>query len=779
VVDGMVDIYRTWVQDVGIDGFRIDTVKHVNTEFWAQFAPALTDYAADLGNDDFFMFGEVYDSNPAFVSQYTTEGRLQAAVDFGFQGSATSFARGGATTGLRDFFASDDWYTDADSNAYSLPTFLGNHDMGRIGSFLRQDAAGYDDAQLLARDRLAHTLMYLTRGQPVVYYGDEQGFSAPADVPGGVGDQRAREDMFPSKVDLYNGYDLIGTDATTAQDNFDPSHPLYQHIAALAALRETYPALADGAQVHRYASSEAGIYAFSRVDRADGREYVVAVNNATTAASAGFDTFSPRGSFVPVWPSRGPAVPTDTEGRITVTVPALSAVVLRSSRPIPDDKAVPAPYFTKPSVGGVVGDGRAEIAVSLPGDSFEQVSLAWRPVGASDWSPLGTDDNEPFRVFHDVSDLPTGTMLEYRAVVRDADGDLGVAQTYGFVGALPTTGGGGGGYDGGPVTQPSAVSVPGSFNSAVGCTGDWQPECLVIDLSLDAEDLVWKGTLPVPAGDWAYKVAIDDAWTENYGAGAVRDGPNIELAATGEPVTFYYSHATHWVTNDIETPHLFTAPGSFQSELGCAADWDPGCMRSWLQDPDGDGTWTFRTSQLPPGAYSTKVAQDLSWDVNWGAGGTPGGSDVAFTVAEGQGVELSFVEATKVLTASTYDVQPPDSGPDLSSAKATRLTPTTIAWDLPDQRTGWTFRLFVGPAGGLALDAETITGGTSFPLTLDTSGLPPELAAQYPDLAEHEALLLSSKDARQVDRALPGDMAVAAFDDLGRLVQATSVDQTP
>ena len=71
------------------------------------------------------------------MSRYTTEGKLQATVDFGFQAAGTGFAQGAPTTRLRDFFASDDWYTDADSNVYESPTFLGNHDMGRIGSFLR------------------------------------------------------------------------------------------------------------------------------------------------------------------------------------------------------------------------------------------------------------------------------------------------------------------------------------------------------------------------------------------------------------------------------------------------------------------------------------------------------------------------------------------------------------------------------------------------------------------------------------------------------------------
>ena len=210
VVQGMTDIYSTWISDVGIDGFRIDTVKHVNDEFWQAWAPAILQRAAAAGKPDFFMFGEVFDSNPAFTSRFTKEDKLQAVLDFPFQSRARSFASGGPTTGLQELFAQDDLYTDADSNAYSLPTFLGNHDMGRIGNFLRTDNPGASDAELLARDKLAHALMYLSRGEPVVYYGDEQGFT------GDGGDKDARQDMFPSQVASYNDDDLIGTDATTA-----------------------------------------------------------------------------------------------------------------------------------------------------------------------------------------------------------------------------------------------------------------------------------------------------------------------------------------------------------------------------------------------------------------------------------------------------------------------------------------------------------------------------------------------------------------------------------
>ena len=588
VVQGMEDIYKTWVREVGIDGFRIDTVKHVNTEFWQQFGPALTRYAARQGNDDFFMFGEVYDASSKFVSQYTTEGRLQAAVDFGFQGSATGFARGGATDGLRSFYAEDDWYTDKDSNAYQLPTFLGNHDMGRIGSFLRQGAGDAGEEELLRRDELAHSLMYLTRGQPVVYYGDEQGFSAPPDVPGGIGDQRAREDMFPSQVDLYNGYDLIGSDDTTAESNFRTDRPLYRHIARLARLRERHTTLADGAQVHRWSTDGPGVYAFSRIDP-DRRRGVRRRGEQQHRDRLGHLRHLHPAHAVPAAATSGSAekasVRTGGDGTMTLQVPALTALVYRATRPVRDDGAKPEVDLTT-EAGSVVG-GRAEIAADVASESFNQVTFGWRTVGSDRWRRLGTDDNAPFRVFHDVGDLPFGTLVEYRAVARDADGDLGVDQTFGVVGEPPADGGPSQDW-GGPVVQPTSVSVPGSFNSEVpGCTQDWEPTCAAIDLALDEEDQVWSKTFEgdeeIPGGGYAYKVAVDDdvnedPWAENYGRGGVRDGDNIELNTDGGPITFWYSHATHWVTNSIETPHLYVAAGDFQSELGCAADDDAACL---------------------------------------------------------------------------------------------------------------------------------------------------------------------------------------------------------
>ena len=246
VVQGMIDIYETWIADFGVDGFRIDTMKHVDDAFWQRFGPEVLAFARAHGKREFFMFGEVFDTTKSFTSHFTTTDRMQAVLDFPFQAAAQGFAASSAPTDdLRAFFAGDDWYTDADSNVYQLPTFLGNHDMGRIGRFVEVANPDAADAELLARDRLAHELMYLSRGNPVIYYGDEQGFV------GDGGDQDARQDMFPSQVATYNDDDLIGTDATTAVSNFDPTHPLYRAIGKLARLTQQHEALRDGAQIHR------------------------------------------------------------------------------------------------------------------------------------------------------------------------------------------------------------------------------------------------------------------------------------------------------------------------------------------------------------------------------------------------------------------------------------------------------------------------------------------------------------------------------------------------
>ena len=373
--------------------------------------------------------------------------------------------------------------------------------------------------------------------------------------------------------------------------------------------------------------------------------------------------------------------------------------------------------------------------------------------------------------------MTKGTLLEYRAVAKDSAGHLSATSTYGVVGEpAPSGGGGGGGV--GPVTQPDNVSVPGDHNTEMGCAGDWDPACDQAQLALDPQDQIWKGTYPtIPAAPYAYKAAIDKAWDENYGEGGVKDGANISYNAPGGPVSFYYDHATHWVTSDAQGP-IITAPGSYQSELGCSGDWMPDCMRPWLEDPDGDGTYTFSTDQIPAGVYEFKVAHGLSWDENYGAGGAPGGANITLNVpSDGLVVTISYVLATHEISAT---VTKAGAKPDLSTPRAIWVAKDLIAWPsslVPDGALPalLRWRLAWSPTGGLTVDATDISGGSSAPLTYDSAGLPASVLAAHPELTGYLALRLDHKTAKTAGDILKGQVAVGMYDTVSNLLDATGV----
>lgn len=251
---------------------------------------------------------------------------------------------------------------------------------------------------------------------------------------------------------------------------------------------------------------------------------------------------------------------------------------------------------------------------------------------------------------------------------------LGCADTTG----LPPTS-----LPGGPQFQhtspPSSMTIAGSFQSELGCPGDWQPECAQTHLSYDGADDVWQGAFDVPAGDWEYKAALNDSWDENYGLNATRNGANIPLSLGGpSAVKFYYSHETHWVTSNRNAV-IATVPGSFQSEVGCAGDWDPGCLRSWLQDPDGDGTYSFVAEALPTGSYEAKVAINETWDENYGAGGVQNGPNIPFSVSGGSPVTFSYNSVTHVLTITTTSANQPPAATFSAPASVTEGSSFALA----------------------------------------------------------------------------------------------------
>ncbi|MBV9930531.1 MAG: alpha-amylase [Alphaproteobacteria bacterium] len=278
VVAGFIEIYGRWIDEFGIDGFRVDTARHVNPEFWQAFVPAMLARAKARGIPNFHIFGEVFDPDPAALAVHTRVDGFPAVLDFAFAFAAVeAVAKGGGTDRLARVYAADPLYARGEAGARTLPTFIGNHDAGRFAFFVRQANPKASDGEVLKRVLLGHALMMFGRGTPVIYYGDEQGFA------GHGGDQAARQDMFASRVATYNDEALVGSTRTTATASFDTTAALYRAIAEMAAIRKADPALASGPLVVRAAGDRPGLFAYSRLG---GGETLVAFNTSTAPVTA-------------------------------------------------------------------------------------------------------------------------------------------------------------------------------------------------------------------------------------------------------------------------------------------------------------------------------------------------------------------------------------------------------------------------------------------------------------------------------------------------------------
>jgi len=320
VVEGFIDIYEYWIDRFHIDGYRIDTARHVNVEFWQKFNPAILDFAKSRGIPNFFIFGEVADfaDDSVMLAQFTREANFPGSLDFAFTDEVTRIAAGQADPALAfaHIFQADTLFEGGKEGAANQPTFVSNHDDGRLAYKIRKLVPAMPAAELMARVRLAHALMLFSRGVPILYYGDEQGFIGTGD------DAQSRQDMFPTKVAAYAEEEKLGV--AGGGDHFDPNHPLYTAFAEMGALRNRFATLRRGQFVLR-PNSAPGLITFSRRDPATGEEFLVAVNTTPArrdaAVEVGYgatDWHGEHGTCAP----RGIA-----PGSYAVLVPALDYVV--------------------------------------------------------------------------------------------------------------------------------------------------------------------------------------------------------------------------------------------------------------------------------------------------------------------------------------------------------------------------------------------------------------------------------------------------------------------
>jgi glycosidase len=410
VYNGWAEVYRKWIKDYGISGFRVDTARHVDDNFFKNWSPQINAAAQSVGINDFTIFGEVWDVNPINLMNYIRRNKIQTVLDFPFQRSAAEFASGysDATT-IENLFAYDDLYTTATTNASNMVTFLGNHDMGRAGKIIESKRIN-PAAELLPRTLLGHSLMYLTRGIPSVYYGDEVGMTGT----GSGSDQLARQDMFSTKVNIWKTEKRIGSSPIGSGNAFDitDKHPIANHLKALATLRSNNPGLANSSMQIRYAKDF--LLAISKKDAVENREYVVAFNNSNKPIRATINTATAKGGWRLLM---GKTSIRSAAEKVTITVPALSTVVLKANQKI-DQTAV--------KVGKVSAKldfltGYYETKAAVTTKDLAQVTFFSRTSADQPWSSLGTDTNSPYMVYLDPLEFE-GKSVQVKAEATNSKG---------------------------------------------------------------------------------------------------------------------------------------------------------------------------------------------------------------------------------------------------------------------------------------------------------------------------------------------------------------------
>ena len=364
----------------------------------------------NIGISNFTIFGEVWEVNPVELMNYVRRNKIQTVLDFPFQRTATDFASGYSDAKvLENLFLSDDLYTSATSSANDLVTFLGNHDMGRSG-YIIETKKEQPANQLLPRTKLANALMYLSRGIPVVYYGDEVGMTGT----GAGNDQLARQDMFTTKVDAWKTETRIGGKPVGNGDSFTAtnSNPIAQYLVTLSQLRSKNPGLANAFMQTRYAKNS--ILVLSKKDSKEKREYVVAFNNSAKPQTIQVSTATSSGGWKTIL---GKTTFTTRGSIVRMTVPALETVVLKANKLIDRTDVKVGKIKVKEDYLTGFFQATAGIATS----DLLSVEFFYKSAKTPGQSSLGVDTNAPYSVFVDPQEH-AGETLEIKAVATNSKG---------------------------------------------------------------------------------------------------------------------------------------------------------------------------------------------------------------------------------------------------------------------------------------------------------------------------------------------------------------------
>ena len=227
----LVEWQTSWMKDYGVDYFRVDTVKHVDSTTWAALKNSTTEV-----NPSFKMIGEYYGAGYASNGSTLGTGQMDADLDFDFNDQATSFVSGNISS-VEKFLSARN---SALNNAYMTGQFLSSHDEDGFKAAL-MNGKGYTEDEATAAALVAATLQLTAKGIPVIYYGEEVGLSGLNNYPYQT-----------------NRYDMDFSLAT--EDNVT-----YQHYKTMLSIRNAYTdVFARGSRTSILSSDEDGYDVIAR-----------------------------------------------------------------------------------------------------------------------------------------------------------------------------------------------------------------------------------------------------------------------------------------------------------------------------------------------------------------------------------------------------------------------------------------------------------------------------------------------------------------------------------
>lgn len=329
VMNQLVEWQTDWVKKYDIDYYRVDTVKHVNSETWAAFKNALTEADAE-----FKMIGEYSGAGYGNTAGELGTGRMDSLLDFDYNDQAVNFVSGNVE-GAESFLESRN---NSINNTATLGAFLSSHDEDSLVDKLTKEK-GMTEEQALNAAKVAAALQLTSKGQTVIYYGEELGQHGLNNYP-----------------IQSNRYDF---DWAALESQKTDASSMYNHYKKLLAIRNDYSALlSKGTRKNIATSNDEGYSVFERAY--DGNALTVALNVRDAAKTVTIPVSLAAGTEVKDLYS-GATYTVGSDKAVTVTIPAakdggtvILAEVKKTVDPTPADPGKKDPTPTPAKKDGVI-----------------------------------------------------------------------------------------------------------------------------------------------------------------------------------------------------------------------------------------------------------------------------------------------------------------------------------------------------------------------------------------------------------------------------------------